>query len=176
MKLTKFLSTFMLGLFMLTVFTGFYAMADDSVVSPVDFLDQVVQAAKVFGGLPEVLKIASIVTILIASMKVSFLNDLVWSKLGAAKSWVAPLLGLVAGLLGLGAGGQPITLASAFAYMAAGAGAVILHELLDSIKAIPGLGPQYVAFIELVEKVLGGPASKPPALVVAVAPPEEKVQ
>ncbi len=123
------------------------------------FLGQVLQAIKNFGGLPTVLKIASIIALIVASMKVSILNELLWSKLGAAKVWVAPLLGLVAGVLDLAQSGQ-VTLASVFAYISAGAGAIILHELLDSIKKLPKLGQVYVTIIELIQKALKGPAVK----------------
>lgn len=160
MRPMKLMYMTLLLLFVSTVFVTGYAFADEVVVAPQDFLAQVLDAIKNFGGLSTMLKISSIVALIVASMKVSFLNDLVWSKLGAAKVWLAPVLGLVAGVLGLGSGGAPITLASVFAYVSAGAGAVILHEILDSVKAIPGLGAGYVSFINMIESVLGGPSSQ----------------
>lgn len=124
-----------------------------------DFLSQVLAAIKQFGGLPTVGKIALIIALLISSMKVSVLNQLLWSKLGAAKVWVAPLLGLIAGILDLANSGQ-VTLASVFAYISAGAGAIILHELLDSVKKIPKLGELWVKVIEIVQRALKGPEPK----------------
>ncbi len=123
---------------------------------PADFLAQVIDAIKKLGGMTTMLKISTIILLLIASMKVSVLNTYVWSKLGEAQVWVAPFLGLLAGLLGLGAGGVPITTAVVFAYVTAGGGAVFLHELLDSLKAVPGLGAVYLKAIEIAERVLGG--------------------
>lgn len=117
-----------------------------------DFLSQVFDAVKQFGGLPWMGKIALIVLLLIGSMRVSVLNTLVWSKLGAAKAWVAPLLGLLAGLLSMG---KALTLASALAYVGAGAGAVLLYELLALVKATPKLGPLWASAVGLIMKALG---------------------
>lgn len=141
-------------------FVACYAFAGDNAVNPQDFFAQVMEAIKSFGGLSFMLKIAAIVTLIVSSMKVSFLNKMVWSKLGSAQTWLAPILGLIAGLLSLGAGGHAITLAAIFAYVSAGSGAIVLHELLDSLKSIPGIGAGFVAIISMIESVLGGPASQ----------------
>lgn len=135
------------------------AAADPQEMPVSDFLAKVLQVIKDFGGLPTVLKIAAIVLLLISSMKVSVLNELLWSKLGDFKPFAAPILGLIAGVLDL-AGAGTVTWASVFAYISAGAGALILHDLLDSVKAIPGLGDVYVKLIELVQKALGPAATK----------------
>lgn len=125
-----------------------------------DFLSQVLDAVKGFGGLPWVAKIAALITLILSSMKVSFLRQLVWDKIGALKPWLAPGLGLLAGILALGKG---INLASAIAYISAGAGAIIFHELLDSLKAAPGLGVGIQGFINLLMSWFGAKkeASKP---------------
>jgi hypothetical protein len=138
----------------------------DSTLS--DFLTQVLQAVASIGGLSKLAMVSVCLTLLVSSMKVTFLNKLVWSHLGPFQTWVAPILGLIAGILGLGAGGAPFSLALVFAYFTAGAGAVFLHEILDGIKLIPGLGPIWMALIDLIEGALGGPASQPkpaPAIV-----------
>lgn len=153
----KFLSPLLL---LSIMFTGAYAFAESNVISPGDFLSQVLQAIQGFGGLSWMLKVAAVVTLVIASMKVSVLNQLLWSKLGAAQAWVAPILGLVGGILSLSAGGHSITLQAVLAYVSAGAGAIILHELLDTVKAIPGLGSIYVQIINAIEGALGGPAAQ----------------
>lgn len=121
------------------------------------FLAQVLQAVHDLGGLAWVGKIAVIVTLIVSSMKVSLLNDLIWSKLGPAQVLLAPALGLVGGVLSLSIGGQ-LSLPAALAYMSAGAGAIILHQLLDSIKCYPGVGPLFVSLINLLEGILGGSA------------------
>lgn len=118
-----------------------------------DFLTQVFEAIKSFGGLPTVLKLALLISLLISSMKVTVLRTLIWDKLGAFKVWAAPILGLIAGLLGVYGEGD-FSLAKAFAYMSAGAGAIIVHELLDSVKALPKIGKVYVTIIELIQKAL----------------------
>jgi len=150
---------------MLTVLLGgVVSLAQVAPVDPAaDFLSQVSAAVQAFGGMSTLLKIASIVGLVIASLKVSALNDMIWSKLGALQAWLAPVLGLVYGLVSMAAKGQPLTVAAVFAYLTAGAGAVVLHELLDTVKAIPGIGTVYVALINMIESALGGGSTPPPA-------------
>jgi len=132
------------------------ALADDGADVPVDqFLAQVFELIKSFGGMSWTLKIAGIVLLVIASMKVSFLRPL-WDKLGQWKAFAAPMLGLLAGILSL----QPITLTGVVAYLFAGAGAIVLHELLDAVKAMPWVGAMFKSIIELVQKLLKKPAAK----------------
>lgn len=127
-----------------------------------DFLSQVLDAVKGFGGLSWLLKISAVITVILASMKVSFMRDLVWDKLGAAKAWAAPILGLIVGILNLATAGGHITLPAILAYVSAGAGAIILHELLDTLKAVPGIGPKWVEIISVISAFTGG-NSKPTA-------------
>jgi hypothetical protein len=145
----------MLAAFM-TCFTLF-AFAQSAVPQPVDTVEGIFSQAltliKQFGGLPWVLKIAGISAILISTLKVSAIRELTWDKLGDAKVWAAPILGLVFGILSLG---TDLTWASALAYVSAGAGAIIFHELLDSIKAIPGIGSVWVSIIDVIQSLLGG--------------------
>lgn len=165
MKIVKSYFYFLLPLAAVSVF----ALADSGVpvtvapvaatVEPSAFFAQVLQVIQSLGGLSMLLKVSALITLIVASMKVSFLNNLVWKKLGEAQVWVAPVLGLVAGLLHL-LGGSAFSWAMVFAYLSAGGGAVFLHEILDSIKAIPGLGAVYIKLINLVESALGG--QKPP--------------
>jgi hypothetical protein len=110
------------------------------------------------GGAGAMLTISGVLTLLIASLKVSALNPL-WDKLGPARVLAGPLLALGAGVAGLGANGAPVTLALVLAYVSAGAGSIILHQVLDALKAVPGLGPIYLGGIEVLERLLGG--SKP---------------
>lgn len=133
-------------------------VANQAAVSNQDFLSSVLASVKSFGGLPWVARIACIVLLIIAAMKVSVLDGLIFNKLGAFKAWAAPILGLAAGLLVLGLGGH-ITLAGLFAYLGSGSGALLLHELLDTVKAIPGLGSVYVSLIATIENALGGTPS-----------------
>lgn len=136
-----------------------YALADNSVLSPKDFLSQVWDVVQSMGGLHWAMKVSAIIVLVIASLKVSFLNDLIWSKLGELKAWIAPVLGIVSGVLLLLAQGQ-LSLPGVFAYFSAGVGALALHELLDTIKSVKGIGPVYVGLIDAIEKALGGPASQ----------------
>lgn len=126
--------------------------AEDVPVST--FAGQVLEAISKFGGLSWVARIALLVTLLIGSMKVLPIRQYIWDKLGGAKAWAGPLLGAILGLLQLSMSNQ-LTLAGVLAWVSAGAGAIILHELLDSIKKLPGIGSVWVSFIEVVMKYLG---------------------
>lgn len=119
-----------------------------------DFLSQVLDAIKGFGGIAWIGKIAIIITLLISSMKVSILRLWIWDKVKGAQVWVAPLLGLALGLIQLKIDGH-LSLPGILAYVSAGAGAIILHELLDSAKNIPGLGSGIVGVINLLMSYLG---------------------
>ncbi len=150
-------TAFRYPLILLAIFSTFlcgYAFADSTVIAPQDYLAQVLDAIHAMGGLSWTGKVASVILLIVASMKVSILHDWVWSKLGAAQAWVGPILGLLAGILMPALSGQPITLPTVMAYVAAGSGSLILHELLDTVKSIPGLGAVYVGIINLVESAL----------------------
>lgn len=131
----------------------------DTPVDPGTFLAQVIEFVRGFGGLNSFAKLSAFLVLLVASMKVSFLNDLFWSKLGAFKTWLAPILSLAVGVVQMVSAGN-FSLAGLMAYLAAGAGAVALHELLDTVKSIPGIGSWWVAIINVIENALGGPAAK----------------
>jgi hypothetical protein len=107
------------------------------------------------GGAGTMLTISGVLTLLIASLKVSALSPL-WDKLGPARVLAAPVLALGAGIAGLGANGAPVTLALVLAYVSAGAGSIILHQVLDALKAVPGVGGVFCSGIEVVERLLGG--------------------
>lgn len=134
--------------------------AQEAIPQPVETVDgfftQVLTFIKQFGGLPWVLKVAGVAAILISTLKVSILRELIWEKLGDAKVWAAPLLGLIFGITSLG---SDLNWASALAYVSAGAGAIILHELLDSFKAVPGIGNLWLSVIQVIQKILGGKKS-----------------
>lgn len=132
--------------------------ADDSGILPADqFLSQIFDLVKSFGGLSWTMKIAGIILLVIASMKVSFLKPL-WDKMGFAKAIIAPALGLLAGLFSLG---PQMSFAGIMAYCLAGSGAIVLHELMDGLKGIPGIGPIYVEMIEIVSKFFMKPDPVP---------------
>ncbi len=108
-----------------------------------------------WGGLVWQLKISAIVMLLIASMKVTAVDKMVWDRLGKFQSFAAPVLGIFVGLLSMAAT-HSLSLAGALAYLSAGAGALLLHELLDGVKAWPGIGPAYIAAVDAIEGALGG--------------------
>lgn len=136
-------------------------LADDGADVPAsDFFSAILELIKSFGGMSWAVKIATVVALIISSMKVSFLRPL-WEKLGKGKAVLAPLLGLIAGVLSLSSSGQ-LTLSGVLAYMFVGAGALMVHELLDLLKGIPGLGALWVGLIDLIMKIpaVGADAKK----------------
>lgn len=144
-------------MFLLALMLPFVAAAQ--AIVPTDDLNtlimNVLTFVKQFGGLPWVAKVASIIAILISISKVSALRGFTWDKLPEkTRIWLAPFLGLIYGLF---AQGTDITAASALAYMLAGAGAPYVHEMLDGIKLIPGIGPFWVNAIEVIKTYLGAP-------------------
>lgn len=122
------------------------------------FFSQILDAVKTLGGIPWTMKIATIILILISSMKVSFIRPL-WDKLGWAKGILAPVLGIVAGVLTLSQSGS-LSLPGVMAYMFAGAGAVVLHELFEAMKLIPGITPTVLSVVQFFESALASPNKK----------------
>lgn len=149
---------------MLTLFLPFMAFAQATTPVVVadpnsDFFTQLTTFIAQWGGLSSMAKVAGGCLLLIALLKTSFLSN-VWQKVPALiQTLTAPILGILAGLI---AQGGTMTWATASAYALSGAGAVFLHEILDGVKTIPGLGAIYVTIITLAEGLLGG-ASVPPA-------------
>lgn len=117
-----------------------------------DFFSQLVKTISDFGGLPWYGKVSGIILLIVASMRVTFLRSL-WDKLGYAKAYVAPVLGLIGGIISLG---NDLTLASALAYVSAGAGAIILNELLSVLKAIPGISKVWITLFDIIAAATGG--------------------
>lgn len=122
------------------------------------FLTQVLQFIQQFGGLGWMAKVSTICLLIVAASKTSFIAPL-WAKLPAiVQTLSAPILALIGGIISQG---TTLTWASALAYVGAGAGAVILHEVLDGLKTVPGIGAAYVSIINLIEGFLGGGSSAP---------------
>lgn len=100
-------------------------------------------------------KIAGGVLILISAWKSSLLKP-VYDKLGAAKVLVAPVLGMIAGILSI----EPLSLAAVWAGIQGGVLAIALHQLLDAVKAMPWVGDKYKAWIDLISGILLKPKAK----------------
>lgn len=149
--------TLALFAFIASMFTA-YAFAQDAALPPEEFFKQVLATLQSLGGMYPTVKLSALITLAISSMKVTYLNTVIWSKLGKLQIWLAPLFGLLAGVLALG---RDLTPASALAYITVGMGAVFVHEIFDMIKLIPGIGPFWVFIINMIEGSLGGGAPKP---------------
>lgn len=156
MILEKQIQTFRISLvlfFLLLILKGIsISYAGDGDVPIDQFLNLVLEAVKNFGGIPWTLKIASILTLVLSTMKVSFMRPL-WDKLGWGKMLAAPILALAVGLLSL----QQFSFAGLVAYLFAGVGAIVLHQMLDGVKGIPGVGGVFLSIIEFVQKMLKAP-------------------
>jgi cytochrome c oxidase subunit IV len=142
-------------IFLFSSCIGLLAFAETDPIGAIDFIIQIMKSLKDFGGMSAMVKTSIIITLIISSLKVSFLNNLIWSKLGGCKVFIAPLLGLIGGLVTLKS--QAVSAADITVYLISGGGAVFLHELLDSIKEIPGIGPVYLTIINILTTLLRGP-------------------
>ena len=140
-------------------------VASTPVVSPevnadVDFIKLLITDIKNFKSASLMLKISMIIMLIIGFTKVSIVRPL-WDKLGKAKVWAAPLLSLIGAFASTVMTGEKLTASVIFTFLVSGAGAVALYELLDSIRAIPGIGAVYIAIIDFLKSILGGAPKSP---------------
>lgn len=105
------------------------------------------------GGIKFILIVAVVVLVTIGLFKFSNLRPL-WDRLGKLKPLCAPILSLLIGLISLCIGDEPLTLSSVMAYLFAGSGAIILHDVLDAVKALPGISPAYSKVIDSLQGLL----------------------
>lgn len=134
-------------------------------VDPSDytFFGQVLNLVKTWGGLEASVKISAIITLIISSMKVSFLKKF-WDALvikinGQVYSLqilVVPVLSIVIGLSTQG----KLSIEAVFAYLVMGGGAVYFHEIMDFIKTLPIVNPIIKVIVDIVSYVLGGQKPK----------------
>lgn len=123
------------------------------------FFDKVLDYVKGFKDMPTLLKVSGGIILLISTMKVSFLKPL-WDKLGEKQEWLAPALGFIAGAFaGFEDGKFDWAVLATYAF--AGAGAPYLHDILDKVKVIPGIGQIWLTVIEIIKKVLFAPKEEP---------------
>lgn len=149
-------------------FTAQFAVAADAVPMQPDelsvFLKQTLEAVRAFGGLPWLARISLAVTIIVGSMKVPGIREALWDKLTVKgfklQAFLAPVLGLVGGLLSLKLEGGSITLQSALAFLGAGAGGIILYELLDAVKLTGITNKIVLGVINAIQGVIKKPVNK----------------
>ena len=133
------------------------------------FLSQVGTFIESCGGLSAWAIAAGSITLLIAAFKCSYFSPL-WEKLGNFKTYAPLLLALVAGIVQLKAEGK-FSAAGVFSWLTVGAGAAILHDLLDGVKSIPGLSAIYKTIISLAQAAL---LKKSPDIINEEKPDESK--
>lgn len=165
-RIYSWLPYFLLPLMFLLSAAICFADQAPAVVDPsAALLSQAGAAIALFASknVPWALKVSAVIMVVIASMKVDFINRDIWDHFGKYKALVAPLLGLIGGLLAQAINGS-FSIQSVLAYMAAGSGAILLHEILDWVKAWPGIGPMYAGLIGIVENLIpDAPAPAPDA-------------
>ena len=97
--------------------------------------------------------VALVLRVLLSTMKVSILRQWLWDKLPDWSKWlVAPVVGVVLFALTV----HPFSLKLLWVGLASGAGAVVLHELLSKIEALPGINATVKWVVALASKLLGG--------------------
>lgn len=108
------------------------ALAADGDLSVGDFFASIMKYAGEFKDLALKYKIAGALTIILSTIKVSFLREKLWDKWGSAKVLVAPIVGVIIGILMM----EHITFKGILDYMVSiGGGAIVLHQLLDALKS-----------------------------------------
>lgn len=136
------------------------AMANDLVVVPMQnpddvsmFINQVIDTVKLLGGGEWLAAVAACCTLIVGSMKIPGIREKLWDKLTVKgfklQVFVAPLVGLIGGIISLKIETGHIQLRPVLAYLAAGSGAIILYELLDAVKLT-------VATNKVASSVIGG--------------------
>jgi hypothetical protein len=135
---------------------GLSSFAETDTLGTIDFISQLINSLNNFGGASSLVKASIVITLIISSMKVSFLNSLIWAKLGWLKVFTAPTFGLIGGLLTIKS--QSVSTYDIIIYLISGGGAVFLHEILDSAKEIKGIGPVYLNIINILTAIFRGPS------------------
>ncbi len=135
---------------------GLSSFAETDTLGTIDFISQLINSLNNFGGASSLVKASIVITLIISSMKVSFLNSLIWTKLGWLKVFTAPIFGLIGGLLTIKS--QSVSTYDIIIYLISGGGAVFLHEILDSAKEIKGIGPVYLNIINILTAIFRGPS------------------
>lgn len=117
-------------------------------------LGSIVDYLKNLSGLGTMGMLSATITLLISLWKSSFLQPY-WAAMPEwMKRWMGPVLGMVSAVLALG----PLSWATVMAGLSSGMLAAALHDLLDTLKVVPGLSPIYIAIINTIESFLGSPA------------------
>lgn len=110
-----------------------------------------------YGGLSWMAKIAGAIYFIVALTKVSFLRPYLWepfeTKLGNYKWLFAPLLALIYGIFNV----DQFSWSALLAFVGTGLGATIISSVVDGFKTMPGVGSFMIIFLEVIQKILGGP-------------------
>lgn len=146
-----------------TTMVGLKAFADVQADADAGFWSGLLAYGKsLFDATPLVGKITGGIVLIISTMKVSFIKPL-WDKLGEKQEWLAPALGLLGGIAAMVGQGK-FDFSLLLTAIAGGALAPYLHDLLDYLKKIPGLGKVWLTIIDVIQLVLFAPKDSTPSL------------
>lgn len=98
----------------------------------------------------------ALITLLLSTLKNSFLRTYLWDKLGPCKVFAAPILSMLAIFIGMG----EFSWAGALVGITTGGGAIALHQMLDGVKKMPGVGSVALSMADLLGKLLKAPPKK----------------
>jgi hypothetical protein len=149
----KFFNGFLLTVTMFIVTSGAakFALAADGDVSELQWIADAISAVKGMGGSSGLAIASAIIALVVSLFKVPFFRDKIWDKLKFNQKAAIPLvLALIGGLVKL----DHITLGGVVAYLGAGAGAIILYEILDVVKLTNGMNATVKAVIGFLQGIL----------------------
>ena len=123
-------------------------------VSIVELINTVVALAGDAKNLGVLGAVAAGLTLLISTMKNSLISQYTWDKLPAwSKVFVAPVLSLIAAAIVV----TPFSLKTVGVSLLMGSASIALHDVLDSVKKMPGIGKTWLKVIDVLGKVLRNP-------------------
>jgi len=138
------------------------AVAADAAVTAiaeVPIAEVIAQATKVVADWKDMgwkAGLLALITLLLSTLKVSFLRAFLWDKLGDLKVFVAPMLGMAAVFLSM----QEFSWAGALVGFTTGMGAIALHQMLDALKNRPKLGSIPRMIVNFLSSILKAPPKK----------------
>lgn len=147
-KMKKFLGVF---IFACTFLMCGAAFAADGDVSEMQWIADAIAAVRGMGGSSGLAIASAIIALVVSLFKVPFFRDKIWDKLKFNQKAAVPLvLALVGGLVKL----DHITLGGVVAYLGAGAGAIILYEIIDVVKLSDGINATVKAVLGFLQGIL----------------------
>lgn len=118
-----------------------------------DIFSQAIKAIESWRSLGWQVGLSGVLAVFISTLKNSFIRRWVWDRLGWSKVLVAPALSLIIVILSV----KPLTFSAVILAIFVGAGAIFIHEMLDSLKDAPFVKRPYNKVIEILASLLKKP-------------------